>query len=227
MSESKSANEGGRKVSRRRLWWFVGGGVVLVLVIVLILANSAPARVTGSVAIGPTTTPSATPGPTAGASASPTAAATSSASPTPSVPPVDEPAPPAALPPVPLASSAAPLPGVVFSIGKLEAVAGEARGPGEVGGPALRFSVTVRNDTAEKISLTSTVVNLYGGAELAPAVDLAEPGGVPLPDDVEAGATAAGVFVFTVPDEQRGQVQIAVDYSVGAPIVLFQGPAPK
>jgi hypothetical protein len=127
---------------------------------------------------------------------------------------------------VPLADAAAAVPGVVFSISDLEAVDGVARGPGEVAGPSLRFAVSVRNDTASTVSLTSTVVNFYFGADQTPATELAAPGGVPLPDEVAAGGTARGVFVFNVPNEGRSLVQIAVDYSAGVPIVLFEGPAP-
>jgi hypothetical protein len=130
------------------------------------------------------------------------------------------------MPPVPLAEPAEVVPGVVFSISDLEAVDGTARGPGEVAGPSLRFAVSVRNDTSVVVSLSSTVVNFYFGADQTPATELAAPGGVALPDEIAAGGTARGVFVFNVPDDGRDLVQIAVDYSAGVPIVLFEGPAP-
>ena len=128
---------------------------------------------------------------------------------------------------MPLTDSAAAVPGVVFSIGTLEAVDGVARGPGEVGGPSLRFAVTVRNDTSDAVALTATVVNLFFGAEQSPATELTASGGAPLPESVAAGATQQGVFVFAVPGDQRDQVRIAVDYSAGVPIVLFEGAAPR
>lgn len=131
------------------------------------------------------------------------------------------------LPAVPLTEEVAPVPGVVVSIDSLEAVEGEAQGPGEVGGPALRFTLTMRNDGDAPVSLTSTVVNVYAGPDQAPAVDLRGPGGVPLPDEVGAGATVSGVFVFMVPLEQRDQVRIGVDYTVGVPIVVFEGAGPR
>jgi hypothetical protein len=128
---------------------------------------------------------------------------------------------------VPLTDSAAAVPGVVFSVGTLDAVDGVARGPGEVGGPSLRFTVTVRNDTADTVSLTSTVVNLFFGSELNPATELTASGGAPFPQSVAPGATQQGIFVFAVPTDQREQVRIAVDYTVGVPIVLFEGAAPR
>lgn len=131
------------------------------------------------------------------------------------------------LPAVPLTEEVAPVPGVVVSIDSLEAVEGEAQGPGEVGGPALRFTLTMRNDGDTPVSLASTVVNVYSGPDQAPAVDLRGPGGVPLPEEVAAGATVTGVFIFMVPPEQRDQVRIGVDYTVGIPIVVFEGAGPR
>jgi len=131
------------------------------------------------------------------------------------------------LPPVPLTEQVAPVPGVIVSIGDLAAVEGEAQGPGEVGGPALRFTLSLRNDGDDPVSLESTVVTVYSGPEQVPATELTEPGGVPLPGEIAAGATATGVFIFTVPPEQRDQVKIGVDYTVGVPIVVFEGAAPR
>jgi hypothetical protein len=130
------------------------------------------------------------------------------------------------MPPIPLTDQAAVVPGVVFSISELEAVDGTARGPGEVAGPSLRFAVSVRNDTAAPVSLTSTVVNVYFGADQSPATELASPGGVALADEVAAGGTVRAVFIFNVPNDARDLVQIAVDYSAEVPIVLFEGSAP-
>ncbi|MBX0299474.1 hypothetical protein K2F54_05735 [Cryobacterium sp. 1639] len=141
-------------------------------------------------------------------------------------PPVDA-APLPELPPVPLTEQVAPVPGVVVSISGLEAVEGEAQGPGEVAGPALRFTLSMRNDGDAPVSLTSTVVTVYSGPEQTPAVDLRGPGGVPLPEEVAPGATVTGVFIFTVPPEERDQVKIGVDYTVGVPIVVFEGSAPR
>jgi hypothetical protein len=141
--------------------------------------------------------------------------------------PADDAAPLPELPPVPFTEQVAPVPGVVVSIGDLEAVTGEAQGPGEVGGPALRFTLTLRNDGDAALSLESTVVTVYSGPEQTPALELREPGGVPLPAEIAPGATATGVFVFTVPPEQRGQVKIGIDYTVGVPIVVFEGAAPR
>jgi hypothetical protein len=141
-------------------------------------------------------------------------------------PPVEA-APLPELPSVPLTEDVAPVPGLVVSIDNLEAVTGEADGPGEVAGPALRFTLVLRNDGDAPVSLESTVVTAYSGPEQTPALDLRGPGGVPLPSEIAAGATVTGVFIFTVPVEDRDQVKIGVDYTVGVPIVVFEGAAPR
>lgn len=205
------------------VWLVVSAAVIAAIVILVVVATGAPRQDDAS-----------SPGSTSSASPSPGTSPTDEATADPTTPP-DASAPPAepgqpVQPPaqeVGLTEPAAPVPGVTFSISGLEAVDGVANGPGEVAGPALRFTLSVRNDTAEAVSLVATVVNLFAGADRAPAAELGEPGGVPLPETVAPGETATGVFVFNVPADLRDQVQISVDYSVDAPIVLFEGAAPR
>ena len=224
----------------RRLWWLAGVGLLALFVVILLVANfwasqradSADFAATQSVT-SPSPTPTQSPDPSP--SPSPSPGPTETAPPVPIIldpnagvgVPSSEVAPPQVQEPVPLTDPAAAVPGVVFSISELEAVEGVARGPGEIAGPSLRFAVSVRNDTTATVSLTSTVVNFFFGAAQSPATELAAPGGVPFPDEVAVGATAQGVFVFTVPADERDAVQIAVDYSAGVPIVLFEGVAPR
>ena len=224
---------GGNSISRRRVWWIVASAALAVLIVVLVVAgvaasNNGGPNTAANNGNGPAPSPRMTATPTAVPSPDPSPTPVPTATtPAPTEAVAAEPAPPAAQAPVPLTDSAAAVPGVVFSIGTLEAVDGVARGPGEVGGPSLRFAVTVRNDTVDVVPLTSTVVNLFFGAEQSPATELTASGGAPLPESVAAGATQQGVFVFAVPGDQRDQVRIAVDYSAGVPIVLFEGAAPR
>jgi len=67
-------------------------------------------------------------------------------------------------------------------------------------------------------------VNLYKGTELSPAGPLLNPGGKAFPDEIAAGASGQGVYLFTVAPDERDDVTIEVDLAVGTPIVLFQGP---
>jgi hypothetical protein len=204
MATQQPVPGGSRKAALLR--WIVGAAVIAAVAIPLTIANMSASQTAGARPAGPA----------AGAAPPPVTKQ-----------PAAEPAPPVALPPVALTKKVAPVPGVVFSISPLEAVEGIAQGPGEIAGPALRFTLAVRNDTAKPVSLALAVVNVYAGTERAPATELRKPGGVPLPGRVASGATATGVFVFSVPDDLRDQVQVAVDFAVGAPIVVFQGTAPR
>lgn len=51
--------------------------------------------------------------------------------------------------------------GSVDEVTRLEAVEGEATGPGEVAGPAVRFRLVIRNGSDQEVPLGATVVNLY------------------------------------------------------------------
>jgi hypothetical protein len=217
---------------RNRLWLIVTSIVLLLVVGTLVSANVAASQNNAAASSAPTAgagsdkseaTSSATPSGPATGSATPVP----TPAPDPGKSPIVEPTPPAEFPPLAFTESASPSAGLVFSVSALEAVQGVARGPGEVAGPALRFALTIRNDTAESVSLESTVVNLYFGADQSPATDLQEPGGVALPADVTAGNSVTGVFIFAVPKDEREQIKIAVDYSVALPIVVFEGRAPR
>lgn len=208
--------------SRARAWGILGVAL-LALVVTVAALDGAESRDPAGAAPGGAatrTTPTAVPAPESKPAPTPAPAP-------PSAPRAGEPAPPPERPAVPFTRSSAPVAGVVFSIDKLQAVKGIAQGPGEVGGPSLRFELTVRNDTAKAVSLTSTVVNVYFGPDEAPATELRKPGGIPLPETVAPGRTARGVFIFAVPEESRDQVRITADYTAGVPIAVFEGQAPR
>lgn len=161
---------------------------------------------------GPTGTPSADPG--------------ASGEPLETPPPPDpvEPAEPTSVPidsPAPIATE------VVASISKMEAVEGEAKGPGEVAGPSVRFTVTIRNDTDAEVDLSSAVITADYGSDRTPALQLFEPGGKNLPASVAAGESVKGVYIFSIPVEKRDRVRVTLDYSVGVPPLEFTGAAPR
>ena len=95
--------------------------------------------------------------------------------------------------------------------------------PGEVGGPSLRFTVTVVNRSSAALDLSTSVVNAYTGDDLAPATPLMKPGGRPFPGQVTVGGSGSGVFVFNVPEQDRGHVRLEVDLAPGLTVVLFEG----
>lgn len=116
--------------------------------------------------------------------------------------------------------------GVTATISTMESVQGEARGIGEIAGPALRFTLTITNDTDKVLSMASALVNVTFGADESPAAELSGPGTRAFPGSVAAGATATAVYVFSVPPDSRDDVRIYFNLEAETPIASFAGRAP-
>ncbi|MCU1438797.1 MAG: hypothetical protein JWP66_1884 [Naasia sp.] len=155
---------------------------------------------------------------------------------TPTSSPITLPTPAPTIPPgevTPIPEATTPLQGtgavdenVFFTVTNVEAVQGEAVGPGEVAGPSVRFTVVAANNTGASVNLGNTVLNAYYGDDETPASPLSGPGVQAFPTALEPGRQVTGVYVFSIPTDQRGAVRLTVDYSVETPILVFEGPAP-
>lgn len=117
-------------------------------------------------------------------------------------------------------------PELAATVTAMTAVQGEAKGPGEIAGPAVSFTVRITNTTGRTADLSHTVVNAYYGADASPAQPLTA-GTVAFPTSLADGAGATGSFVFTVPESARDSVLVTVDTSVANPVVAFKGAAPR
>ncbi len=117
--------------------------------------------------------------------------------------------------------------GMTFRLEQLEAVDGEANGPGEIAGPAVRVTVVATNDSPSPVLLEGVVVDLTYGAQNTSAAPLSGPGALRFSGEVAPGASATGVYVFEVPVDQRGVVSVIVGYTAAVSPVVFQGEAPK
>ena len=113
--------------------------------------------------------------------------------------------------------------GVEVTVAKDALVQGEANGPGEVAGPAVRVSVTVENTGKAALPLDTAVLNLYYGPQRTPAETLSGPGVVSLPATVAPGDTATAKFVFKVPTAQLGRVVLEFINLVDQPLLVFSG----
>jgi hypothetical protein len=113
--------------------------------------------------------------------------------------------------------------GVVVSVTSIEAIDGAGQGPGNVAGPALRVTVHLENRTDGAIPVDGVAVSVAYGPELTPASPLEDPSRFPFGGSLGAGAEADGVYVFTVPADQRDAVTISVGYIASAPIAVFTG----
>ncbi|MGV8846998.1 hypothetical protein [Tessaracoccus sp.] len=223
---------------RRRLWLASGAAAVIILLAVILFFQNSSAR--------RAETPMPPPGTTTGAATDPmqsTTAPTDQGT-TPPVMPSDSPnlqSPSAPTPqeqptknedsapretqePVKITAEATPAEGITVRLVLIEPVEGIAAIPGEVGGPALRITVEVTNNTKDTFAAPAVVVNLYKGEALSPAGPMLKPGGVPFPNEIPSGRSATGVYLFTVGPDERDDVTVEVDLAVGTPIVLFQGP---
>lgn len=123
--------------------------------------------------------------------------------------------------------SAAPITSALTAkIVSMKAVRAEATQPGQVGGPAVRFTIRLTNTSGSAIDLSSTVVNVYSGVDQAPAYQL-DSDGLVFPATVAKRSSVTGTAVFTIPVADRGQVRVTVDTSATSTVVAFSGAAPK
>jgi hypothetical protein len=116
--------------------------------------------------------------------------------------------------------------GVSATITEMTAVQGVAAGIGEVAGPAIRFKVTVFNDTAEALPLDRAVVDISYGNDEQPATPLSGPDPTAFPASVAPGESGLGVFIFAVPLDARDKVRIHFNLEAETPIATFAGTAP-
>jgi hypothetical protein len=222
----EGADPAGPGPTRRRLVLAAVAVVVVAALIALALVltddgTASPATGDGAPAAATSADPTTTPDPTVAAD---TGVPPAPITPEPTGPTEDVDAPPPSLPEVPLESPAAVGNGIVATLPSIEAVQGEATGPGNVNGPALRVTVRIENGTDEDVSLAGVATNLYTGTDRAPASPLDDASQRPFAGTVAAGGSAEGVYVFSVPADARDSVTVEVGYEAGAPLLLFTGP---
>lgn len=207
-----------------RRWMVLAVGAILIVTLVVwaLLASGVATGGQGAPVPSATAAPTAevTAVPPASTSASPaaSASATEDADEGDAPPPVRE-----TLAPVALGEAASASRDVTVELLSIEPVTGIANIAGEVGGPALRVTVEAVNRSGAPFQTPAVVVNLYTGADRAPAGDIREPGSREFPSSIEAGSSAVGVYIFTVAENDRDQVLVEVDLQVEEPVVLFEG----
>ncbi|GAB4082651.1 hypothetical protein GCU67_11800 [Modestobacter muralis] len=215
----------GRPVSRRLTLAAAATAVVAAVVAAVTLGGGGSPPSAAGADASPTGSTATTSAP-AGESAAPTTAAPvpSPQTPTPTGPTSDADEGPPELPVVPLDAPAPVGNGVVATLPRIESIDASATGPGNIAGPALRVTVQVTNGTAEPLSLGGVVTNLYLGPDRTPASPVDDPSRAPFTGTVAPGASATGVYVFTVPADARSAVTVEVGYEAGAPLLQFTGP---
>jgi hypothetical protein len=172
--------------------------------------------------VGASATDAATPPPAGESTPSPDQGATAAPETDPAAPPADAGAVPPVETPVEIDAPATFDASVTAEVTQVESVQGEAQGPGEIGGPALRVSISLANGTGRDVDLDTSVVALFYGADDIPAAELSGPGAERFQGTLKAGATASGVYVFRVPADER-DIRITVSYSPTDTTVAFEG----
>ena len=218
---------------RRRLVAAAVGGVLVAALVVLgsVLGRGEDATAAGSPAAAtsaasPSASPTGDPA-TTDPTAEPGAAATTS-----DAPAVEDPAsspaaggldqPPPSLPAVPL-DEEVPVQGVTASLTRIESIQGEATGPGNVNGPALRVTVRLANGTGADLGVDGVTVDLAYGADRTPGSPLDDVSQAPFAGVLRPGGAAEGTYVFRVPSGEQDDVTIGVGSAAGAPIAVFTG----
>ncbi len=117
-----------------------------------------------------------------------------------------------------------PAKGIEVTLTSVKGVRAEARGPGEVSGPALAVTVQVANATDKPFDTANAVVTLTSSGG-RPGLAMTGPPAQPLPSSVAAQSNAFGVYLFTVPVGRRDPITVEVAVSAAEPVVVFRGPA--
>lgn len=127
-------------------------------------------------------------------------------------------------PAVPLTETAA-AGDVAVSLTSLEKITTQAELPGEISGPGLEVTVSITNGSDTALDLINVVVDLQDAAG-TPALPMIAAPASPFAGNLDPGATAAGVYVFTLPAGYTGPATVAVSYAGDAPVVVFTGDTP-
>ncbi|MDK1328474.1 hypothetical protein [Arthrobacter sp. zg-Y1143] len=116
--------------------------------------------------------------------------------------------------------------GLDIRVASMEAVEGEAIGIGEIGGPSVRFTVSVANGSNEPVDLSNAVLTVEAGPDRLPCTELSGPATAAFPVQAKPGETVTGIFVFLIPEESRNDVTVYLNYSVDASVAAFHGAVP-
>ena len=126
------------------------------------------------------------------------------------------------LPPVDLDAEADFGNSVVVTLDEVERVEGTGAGPGEVAGPSVLVTLTLRNVSDDAVDLGAVVVDLYTATDAL---------GTPLLGDertdvfegvAEPGEAVTATYVMRVPDASP-QIKVTVSYEAETPAVTFLG----
>ena len=125
-------------------------------------------------------------------------------------------------PPVKLGKPSRPTAGTSVKITSVKAITAKAQLPGEVAGPAVALTVTVKNGGTKPMDLSAVVVTLTDSSG-APGSEMTAKPAKAFSGRLAKGRTATGVYVFTVAKSRRSPVSVLVTLAGETPVLLFKG----
>jgi hypothetical protein len=141
----------------------------------------------------------------------------------PGTPAVDTAAPSVAirtLPPADIGAAVQITRNVVVTVSNIRTTTVSGTGPGEVAGEGVVFSVGVRNQTTASVDVGGFSVTASYGQKI-PAIPSDSAPSAPLTGTLRPGAVATGTYVFRMPADQVGSLNIQVSSDSSPNIVVF------
>ena len=111
---------------------------------------------------------------------------------------------------------------VTLKIDKIESIDAEAKVPGEISGPAVVLDISVTNGTSSAIGLDSVAVTATA-ADGEPVSELSTDPAAPFSGVLEPSETGSAKYVFLIPEEERDNVVVTVQYAAPVGIVTLTG----
>lgn len=93
------------------------------------------------------------------------------------------------------------------------------QGPGDLGGPGLSFTVTVRNNSSTALDLGAMAVNATVGT--LPASPSDAPPAKPLAGSLAPGGRASGTYVVALPDTSARDLHVEVQFNTSERVLTF------
>ena len=112
--------------------------------------------------------------------------------------------------------------GVRVSVVAITGITVQAETPGEVAGPAIAATIRFENESGEPLDLSGAMVSLVDAAGNVAVPTTSSPA-APAIGTFDDGEAAEGTYVFRAPEDTRHEITLTVDYTAGAPVVVFHG----
>ncbi len=126
------------------------------------------------------------------------------------------------LPPVDLDEEADYGNDVTVTLDKVERVDGTGAGPGEVAGPSVLVTVSLRNGSTGDVDLGAVVVDLYTATGALGTPLYGDERTKPFEGVAATGDAVTATYVVRVPDDST-QIKVSVSYEAETPAVTFLG----